>query len=190
MINKISLFVLVLLAGFGSLLWYLFYNETGVNTEEQASIVLQKIEEVEKLMLVEGTFAEIYTYQQDEKIFFDLWPIEKKVIVLIKAKANVGYDLSKVEFEIDKELQQVIIPKLAKEIILIESDIQYYDIEQSQFYPLTGKDLTTINQRATELIKQQVLISQLPTIAQERLPIVLGNMFFDDHTQNWKVITQ
>ncbi|MFT5828494.1 MAG: hypothetical protein ACI9AB_001457, partial [Urechidicola sp.] len=76
------------------------------------------------------------------------------------------------------------------EIILIESDIQYYDIEQSQFYPLTGKDLTTINQRATELIKQQVLISQLPTIAQERLPIVLGNMFFDDHTQNWKVITQ
>ncbi len=36
----------------------------------------------------------------------------------------------------------------------------------------------------------QVLISQLPTIAQERLPIVLGNMFFDDPTQNWKVITQ
>ncbi|MFT6014093.1 MAG: hypothetical protein ACI860_001806 [Chitinophagales bacterium] len=33
-------------------------------------------------------------------------------------------------------------------------------------------------------------MSQLPTIAQERLPIVLGNMFFDDHTQNWKVITQ
>lgn len=169
--------------------WFVSYSDKA-NAEEQANIILQRIEEVEKLMLVEGTFAEVYTYRQDEKLFFDLWPVEKKVIVMIEAKANVGYDLSKVSFEIDKDRNQVIITKLPKELVLIENDIQYYDVQQSQFYPISGKDLTTINQRATELIKQQVVQSQLPNIAKERLPIVLSDLLFNESTQHWKVINQ
>lgn len=190
MLKRISLFLLILLAILGLSLLFLSYYSDKVNTEEEASVVLQKIEEVEKLILVEGTFAEIYTYAQDEKLFFNLWPVEKKVIVLINAKANVGFDLTKVEFEVDLDSRSVIIHKLPKALILVEPDIQYYDIQQSQFYPITGKDLTTINQRAVEIIKQQVWQSQLPQIAEERLPVVLGKLLFEESTQNWKVITQ
>lgn len=171
---------------------YVFFSNKSqeIQLEEQASIVLEKIQEVENLMLVEGSFAEIYTYEQNEKLFFDLWPVEKKVIVLIEAKANVGYDLSKVKFAVDKDARTVIIESMPKEIILIDSDVRYYDIQQSQFYPLTGKDLTTIQERSKDLIKQQVVQSQLPQIAQERLPIALENILFNEFTKDWELITQ
>lgn len=179
------------IVGFGLGAYVFFSNRAEqVHLEEQASIVLERIQEVEQLILVEGSFAEIYTYAQNEKLFFDLWPVEKKVIVLIDAKAHVGYDLTKVKFEVDKDARTVIIQSIPKEIIILESDVQYYDIQQSQFYPITGKDLTTIQERSKDLIKEQVMQSQLPQIAQERLPVVLENILFKEFTQDWEIVTQ
>lgn len=187
--NKNGL-ILILLALLGLGYWYFQKKQHDILVEENASILLEKIEEVNKLILVEGSFAEIYNYSQAENIFFDLLPVQKKVLVIVKAKVSVGYDLSMLGYIIDKDLQQVIITSIPREEIIIEPEIQYYDVQQSQFYPLDGKDLTTINKRALELIKNQVKASSLPKTAEARLKEVLEQIVFTGNTLGWSVIEQ
>ncbi|MCB9257381.1 MAG: DUF4230 domain-containing protein [Chitinophagales bacterium] len=169
---------------------FLYFRNEEAKKEEQASIILEKIEEVQKLILVEGSFAEVYTYKQEENLFFDLFPVEKKVIVVIKAKASIAYDLSLVDFSLDKEKQKVIIKGRPKEQIIIEPKIQYYDIQQSKFYPLSAKDFSSIQARAVELIEDQVRASTLPQIASDRLGEVLEQIIFTSENLGWETIQE
>jgi hypothetical protein len=83
---------------------------------------------------------------------------------LVEEKASIGDDLKKV----------VIICNIPQEEIIIEPKIQYYDIQQSVFSPLKAKDLTTIKQRD----KKQVLESNLPPMAENRLKEMLEQLIF------------
>lgn len=168
--------------------FFLLKKKQDTVKEEQANILLEKIQNVEKLIVVEGTFAEVYTHKQSSKIFFDLYPVEKKVIVIVKAKASVGYDLTKVDYEIDKDHKKIIIHKIPEEEIIIEPDIQYYDIDDSQFYRLNEKDFTEVNKRAKELILNQVKASVLPMQAKERLQVVLENIILEGKKIDWEVV--
>lgn len=174
----------------GACLYFFSQGQKDIQREETANIILNKIKEVNKLILIEGTFAEVYTYKQAENIFFNFIPVEKKVLILVKAKASVGYDLNKVDFLIDKEKQVVIIRNIPEEEIIIEPEIQYYDIQQSTFYPLEAKDLTTINSRAVELIRKQVKQSNLPQTAEKRLKEVLEGIIFTGQNLGWEVIQE
>lgn len=185
--NKLVLVVLIALL-LGGALWYFSQRQDRIEREESASIILNKIEEVNKLILVEGTFAEVYTYKQAENLLFNLIPVEKKVLVLVKATASVGYDLKKVDFVIDQDKKQVIIRNIPEVEIIIEPKIEYYDIQQSTFYPLDAKDLTTINSRAVELIRKQVKVSNLPAMAETRLSEVLEQLIFTSENLGWEVI--
>lgn len=180
------------LAGFALLVIFIFlyFRNEEIKREEQASIILEKIEEVQKLILVEGSFSEIYTYKQEENIFFDMFPVEKKVIVIVNAKASIAYDLSLVDFIVDKEKQKVVIKGLPKEQIIIEPKIQYYDIQQSKFYPLSAKDFSTIQTRAVQLIEDQVKASTLPQIASDRLSEVLEQLIFTSENMGWEAIRE
>ncbi|MCD8528773.1 MAG: DUF4230 domain-containing protein [Chitinophagales bacterium] len=144
--KRIFIIILLALALFASL-WWIFKKKNNHKVDEQATVLLNKIEEVKKLMLVEGSFAEVYTYKEADKIFYGLWPVEKKVIVMVNAKASVGYDMAKVTYTIDKDKKQVIIGKLPEQEIIIEPDIKYYDIQESQFYQLNAEDLSKINKK-------------------------------------------
>lgn len=159
-----------------------------VTKEEQANILLEKIQNVEKLLVVEGTFAEVYTHKQTDKVFFDLLPVEKKVMVIVNATASVGYNLSKVDYEIDTENKKIIIHKIPEEEIIIETEIQYYDLQDSQLYRLNEKDFTEVNKRAKELILEQVKASVLPIQAKERLQIVLEKITFESNKMDWEVV--
>lgn len=166
-----------------------FINKRDKNIkEEQAEILLEKIQNVEKLIVVEGTFAEVYTHKQSSKIFFDLYPVEKKVIVIVKAKASVGYDLTKVDYKLDEEHKKIIIRKIPEEEIIIEPEIQYYDMDDSQFYRLNEKDFTEVNKRAKELILNQVKASVLPVQAKERLQLTLEKIILEGKNLEWEVI--
>lgn len=50
-----------------------------------------------KFITVEGDFAEIYHYEDVKERFLKLVSSTKKALVIIDAKAHVGFDLSKPE---------------------------------------------------------------------------------------------
>ena len=71
--------------------------------EEQSVILMDKIKSVCKFITVEGDFSEIYHYENLKEKYVSLLLGKKKAIVLISAKAHIGFDLTKIRMSSDSE---------------------------------------------------------------------------------------
>ena len=86
-------------------------NRSMEKTNEQSVVLMDKIRSVCKFITVEGDFSEIYHYENLKEKYISLVFGKKKAIVLVQAKAHVGFDLSKVirrnwkEYPIDWSLR-------------------------------------------------------------------------------------
>ena len=88
----ISLICIGLVGGF----WMLFKNDLFESKKaESATIMLEKIKMVTKLISTEGQFSELYDYKESyDYDFFNLF--SKKILVRVTAKVSVGFDFEKV----------------------------------------------------------------------------------------------
>lgn len=134
----------------------------------EASILLEKVKTVLKVVSIEGQFTEIISHQQQGKIL-GIIPQNKKAILVIKGTAMVGFDLQKLEFQIDKSTKQIRLKELPNpEIISIDTDTSYYDIKENMWSKFSPVDHTELNLKAKEKIKEQILKSNLPTLASHQ----------------------
>jgi hypothetical protein len=104
-----------------------------VKTEEDATVILEKIKTVSKLVTVEGYFAELYNYK--DYYAYDWWIFRKKAIVRVKAKVSAGFDLSNLSFDVRPEESLIIIKNIpdSAQIISIDHQLDYYDISEGTF---------------------------------------------------------
>lgn len=127
------------------------------NTASQAVILKEKITQVCKLISVEGDFAEIYHYESVRDKFFDILIGKKKALILIDAKAHVGFNLSKISIETNeqnKTLKLLHFPQ--PELLTIETDFKYYDKKEGWLNPFTSTDLNDINKEAKQYIIDKI----------------------------------
>ena len=126
-------------------------------TESQAVILKEKIKQVCKLISVEGDFAEIYHYESVRDKFFDLLLGRKKALILIDAKAHVGFDLRKIKIESDPKSKILKLTQFPQpELLTIETDFKYYDKREGWLNPFTSADLTEINREAKKFIVDKI----------------------------------
>ena len=144
-------------------------------TEQQSTVLLDKIRSVAKLVSVEGDFAEIYHYENTKESFMSLFSSKKKALIVIKAKAQIGYDLKRLNLSADKDRKKIILKNFPEpEILSIEPDMQFYDIKNGLFNSFSPKDMTQLNVEAKEHIKQKIPESGLMESAKkESLQAVL-----------------
>jgi len=144
-----------------------------VNT--QSTILLNKIKTVCKFITVEGDFAEIYHYEDVKQRFLKLISSRKKALVIINAKAHVGYDLSKIQLKADNDKKTIILEHFPQpEVLSIETNLNYYDKSDGYFNKFEAKDLTGLHNEAKVHIKDKIPESGLIQIAQkEALETVL-----------------
>lgn len=144
-------------------------------TEHQSTVLLDKIRSVCKLVSVEGDFAEIYHYENTKDSFMSLFRSKKKALIVIKAKAHIGYDLSKLDLKADTETKRIILNHFPQpEVLSIEPDLQFYDIKNGIFNSFSPTDLTQLNQEAIHHIKEKIPESGLmETARKEALQAVL-----------------
>ncbi|WP_418500346.1 DUF4230 domain-containing protein [Flagellimonas sp.] len=144
-------------------------------TEHQSTVLLDKIRSVCKLVSVEGDFAEIYHYENTKDSFMSLFRSKKKALIVIKAKAHIGYDLSKLDLKADIETKRIILSHFPQpEVLSIEPDLQFYDIKNGIFNSFSPTDLTQLNQEAIHHIKEKIPESGLmETARKEALQAVL-----------------
>lgn len=137
-------------------------------TEKQSVILLDKVKKVFKLISVEGDFAEIYHYENVRESFMRLISSKKKALVVINAKAHVGYDLSKVKLRADSKRKQIILENFPQpEVLSIEPDVQYYDIKNGLFNKFEPEDLSALNKEAKEHIRAKIPESGLMDSARK-----------------------
>ena len=125
--------------------------------EHQSTVILERIKSVCKLVSVEGDFAEIYKYENIKDGFLNILSSKKKALVVINAKAQVGYDLQKLVLRADTAKKRILLDKFPDpEVLSIEPDIQFYDIKNGLFNSFSSEDLTDLNARAKEHIKAKI----------------------------------
>ena len=156
---------------------YSFFNRKKKKelVKHQSTVLLDKIKSVCKLVSVEGDFAEIYKYENDKEGFWNLWTSKKKALVVINAKAQIGYDLKKVTLRADNEKKRIILSDFPQpEVLSIEPDLQFYDIKNGLFNSFSPDDLTQLNQNAITHIREKIPESGLiDTAKKEALQAVL-----------------
>jgi hypothetical protein len=144
-------------------------------TEHQSTVILDRIKSVCKLVSVEGDFAEIYRYENIKDGFMSILSSKKKALVVINAKAHIGYDLKKLRMTADNERKKIVLTEFPEpEILSIEPDIQFYDVKNGLFNSFSPDDLTQLNQNAKEHIREKIPESGLiDTAKKEALQAVL-----------------
>lgn len=164
----------------GAILMYWVYSlfrkkKSKEITQQQSTVILNKIRSVCKLVSVEGDFAEIYHYENTKDRFVSLFRSKKKALIVIKAKAHIGYDLNKLNMRADNDRKRIILSHFPEpEVLSIEPDLQFYDIKNGIFNSFSPTDLTNLNQEAKEHIKQKIPESGLmETAKNEAMQAVL-----------------
>lgn len=138
--------------------WFDLKMETQV--EEDATVLMEKIQMASKLITVEGFFSEIYDYQ--DYYGYDFSMFRKKALLRVKAKVSIGYDLSSMKIETDAATKTVILSEIPPaELLSLEHDLDYYDLQEGIFNTFTKADYNKLNANAKDFIRQKAQESEL-----------------------------
>ncbi|WP_397364610.1 DUF4230 domain-containing protein [Olleya sp. R77988] len=163
-------FFTLIIGGILALGIYTYYNyfQSKRKVSAQSVILLDKIKKVCKFITVEGDFAEIYHYEDVKERFLKLVSSKKKALVIINAKAYVGYDFNKIELKANQKKKTVTINHFPQpEILSIESNINYYDKKDGYFNKFEATDLTALSEEAKQHIRDKVPESGLYNVARK-----------------------
>lgn len=113
---------------------------------------------------------------------------KKKAIVLVTAKAHIGFDLSKIRMDSDNEHKKIILTNFPQpELLTIETDFKYYDKREGWANPFTTSDLTDINRDAKKAIVDKIPQSGLMDQARKEALDTIVLMEKIVETIGWKL---
>ena len=174
------------------LAYFLFSRFSGERKREkvdtQSVILMEKIRSVCKFITIEGDFSEIFYYENVKDKWVNLLLGKKKALVLIEAKAHIGFDLTKVKMKADTEKKTIILTNFPQpELLTIETDFKYYDKREGWANPFTASDLTEINQEAKKHIVDKIPETDLFNQASKQALETIQLMETLVETINWKL---
>jgi hypothetical protein len=179
--------------GIGAILAYFVFSRLNKQkhrsrADEQSIILMDNIKSVCKFITVEGDFSEIYHYENLKEKYVSLLLGKKKAIILITAKAHVGFDLSKVRMDSDIDNKKIILTNFPKpELLTVETDFKYYDKREGWANPFTTSDLTDISRDSKKHIVDKIPQSGLLEKAEKE---ALGTILLMEkivETIGWKL---
>jgi len=157
-----------------------------IHSEQESQVILEKIKKVFKIVVVEGEFADVVRYQ--DYYGFDLPGFRKTAILKVKAKVSVGYDLEQLKITFDHGNKIIHIENLPEpEIIAIDPDITYFDLDDGIFNTFDAKVLTRLNRSAKDSIRQVALQSNLIPTARTQAIEMLDMITGIAREDGWKV---
>lgn len=146
---------------------YKFFKEKQT-TQAQATVLVNQIKKVCKFVTVEGDFAEIYHYENVKERFLKLVQSRKKALIVINAKAHIGFDLNKIDIQTDLKKKRITLNHFPQpEILSIENNINYYDKKEGLFNRFEAQDLTELQKEAKQHIINKVPESGLYNVAKK-----------------------
>jgi preprotein translocase subunit YajC len=183
-----KIFTLLLVFIIGVLSTFLFVEKTKKHTKkEQTQVILNGIKKVQKLVVTEGSFSEIYSYEDSNKYFFETLSFDKKAIIAVNATVQISYDLAQLEVEVDSINKIIKLKHIPKEELTIIPDLRFFDLQQSQFNSFTASELNTIRQNALKQIKENARLVKLRDNAKKNLIETLENLFILSQSYGWKI---
>jgi hypothetical protein len=158
-------------------------------TDQDSTILLEKIEKVTKLVTVEGYFSEIYSYKDYYK--FDFWPFRKKALLRVKARITAGIDLNDLKIGAEEEHKKIVIKgNFMSDILYMETDFDYYDLTEGTFNSFSEKDHTELQRKAKDYIRNSARESDLLIQAEEQVKDLIQLLRFMIESSGWTLEIQ
>lgn len=190
-LSTLLFFVITLLLG-GAVGYGLFYVANRKNAQlgqstQSSTILLERIEKVFKVVMAEGYFTEIFDYKDDKKFLY-LFKNSKKALVIAKAKVLVGFDFAKMRFRLDENTNQMVIEYFPEpEVLSIDTDYKFYDIENGIWNRFSHEDYTNLLVDAKQAMNEKALEGDLPRIANNQIQFMMYQLAA---SMNWKINMQ
>ena len=162
-----------------------FKDDDTSQLEEHSALIEKTLKNVGKLVVTEGEYAEVFTYEDSKEFYLDILTATKKALVVANAKATISYDLSQVETRIDSETKTVYIIKIPEPELTINPNLQYYDIQQDLLNPFGAEDYNVIKSRVMNTLKEKIEVSSLYTNAENRLITELHKIYILTNSLGW-----
>lgn len=149
-------------------------DDSVTNVRRDSVILLERIEKVFKVVMAEGYFSEIYNYQDQKKILY-LLNDPKKAMVIAKAKVLVGFDFAKVRFRAPENGEKMLVIEAfpEPEVLSIDTDYKFYDIQAGYLNHFSGEDYTKILDEAKQAMNERAMQSDLPKIANNQIQYMM-----------------
>lgn len=152
---------------------------------ESTDLIEKQIKNVGKLVVTEGNFAQVFSYSDSRKFYFDVLSARKKALIIVNADVSVAYDLSKLRTEINPETKTVTITYIPEEEISINPNIQYYDVTQDYLNQFDARDYNKIQERINKSLLEKIEKSTIKTNAKNRLVSELQKIYILTNSMGW-----
>ncbi|MDX1364444.1 DUF4230 domain-containing protein [Arenibacter latericius] len=156
--------------------------------EENSMLIQEQVNNVAKLIVTEGHFAEVYNYKDSQQLFGPLITADKKALVVVNAEVTVAYDLSKIDFEVDKESKTLFIRSIPKAEIKIYPDFEYYDVTADFLNQFNAGDYNKIKRNVNASLMKKIDASSLKSNAENRLISELSKFLVLTNTMGWTLV--
>src|SRR5690606_32536198 len=133
-------------------------EETRKNSilEENSMLIQEQINNVSKLIVTEGHFAEVYNYKDSQQLFGPLITANKKALVVVNADVTVAYDLSLIKFELEEATKTLRILSIPEPEIKINPDFEYYDVTSDYLNPFKAEDYNKIKKNVNASLQKKI----------------------------------
>ncbi|MFC5411209.1 DUF4230 domain-containing protein [Larkinella bovis] len=181
--------VTLLLGGFGGIAvsnwWRGKKSAPGVDVRKESTILLDRIEKVFKVVMAEGYFTEILSYQDDKKFLYFIND-PKKALIIAKAKVLVGFDFAKIRFRQPESGQKKLIIESFPEpqVLSIDTDYKFYDIDPGYLNHFRSEDYTRLLDESKQTMLDRAMESDLPRIANNQIQFMMYQLA---DTMGWQL---
>ena len=151
---------------------------------QESTLLLERIEKVFKVVVAEGYFTEIYDHNS-RKEFLGFFNVNKKALVISRAKVSVGFDFGRMKVKRDDISRKLIIEEFPEaEVLSIDTDYKFYDINQGWLNKFNHEDYTNILNEAKKVMQEKALTSDLPKVANRQVGLMMTQLAA---SMNWEV---
>jgi len=161
------------------------YCEHRKESTEQSVMIQNELRNVSKLVVAEGSYAQVYTYEDFKTWYFDFLSAKKTAVVIVNAEASIAYDLSKVKTDVNEGTKTVTITNIPEPELTINPSIEYYDVQQDYLNPFGAEDYNKIKHQVEDSLRKVIERSSLMTNAQNRFISEIQKIYILTNSMGW-----
>ena len=176
-----------------SLMVFLLYRqclpaESDAEIRSQSALIRDQISNVGKLIVSEGNYNEVFTFEDSKEVFGAYLTAEKKALIMVKTKVTIAYDLHDITYSIDSINKVLRLTRIPPEEISVYPELEYYDVQSDFFNPFNAEDYNRIKDKIKQEVLQKVNESALKSNAQNRLISELAKFHILTESLGWTLM--
>lgn len=187
---KKTIFVTLIAFILGSLITFFGIRSCEQNrSDEDARVIAYQIQKMNKMVVAEQSLSEIYTHTSKKSLpgLENFYSSDKKVTMMINAKVQASYDLTKMNVELDSVHKTIVIVSIPPVDLKVFPDVDFFDMDQSVFNKFEKNDLNEIKARGIAQVEKKIDREKIKNEAHQQLIQNLSDIYQIAKIYGWEI---